>query len=706
MRTHPFTVLAVLASMLLVGSLAMDARVESPASLSVSPTPYSASARAMVGSIEVNPDNAASGTKYVSTSGHTATFTLIYEIEMGPNKTFNLSCSGTNGIGCSVQSTVVLTPYIPKDVNVTFSTGSSLGTGYVYLTASASGLSDQGSRYYTIDAPMTVNPLSVPSSVIQHADGQTGTFTVLNAGIAGTVTMTCEWGGSPCTPNPASQSFGSGQLDTVTITFDAGAIPTSYSLKLTATRGSETDWDAGNVTVSEFLSVNAAAQKGEAYAVPDVQRTDTFVVRFPAQSASSFAMSVACPGGSKARSCSVNASDDTMSVGDTPANVRVTYTAGANGDTSSVTLTATKVGSTSINQAGALQVVATSNILLSVADANPEMAIDRGDCLEIAAGAGSIVCDDYQFVYPFMPSTRMSRARQLGLTFSSRLFGPTGVIGANFVLPPGSAKPDSIRATLSVNGDTIRTQSYGSSLYESGVKTRIAFDWADWNERGTKLFTYAISFQSKSGGTWGSSVVASGRTLSLDHYQPYGRAWWVAGLERLSVHGDTLLWTGADASGGVYLKSASIWVRQTRAVPDTIVSSGGAYIRKPLGGGQGYFTSVGLHDKTIDQNGNETDFNYTTIQGWDRLTSVELPTRVGTDTVYDLHYSPSTGVLDSVRARTGSNSWARYRMYSQLHQGYSPVIDSIAAPDGTMTRFVHGSGLIYVIVGRATIRPP
>jgi hypothetical protein len=37
--------------------------------------------------------------------------------------------------------------------------------------------------------------------------------------------------------------------------------------------------DSDNVTVTEYLSVNAVAKHAEVYAVPSTQRTDTFRIR-------------------------------------------------------------------------------------------------------------------------------------------------------------------------------------------------------------------------------------------------------------------------------------------------------------------------------------------------------------------------------------------------------------------------------------------
>ena len=70
-------------------------------------------------------------------------------------------------------------------------------------------------------------------------------------------------------------------MDTVTVTFDAGAVVGSHSLKLTATSSVDSDWDSGNVTVAEFLAVNVESREAAVFPAPSTVDTVTFAVRFP-----------------------------------------------------------------------------------------------------------------------------------------------------------------------------------------------------------------------------------------------------------------------------------------------------------------------------------------------------------------------------------------------------------------------------------------
>ncbi|MEM7414549.1 MAG: RHS repeat-associated core domain-containing protein [Gemmatimonadota bacterium] len=435
--------------------------------------------------------------------------------------------------------------------------------------------------------------------------------------------------------------------------------------------------------------------------------TDTFEVRFPGQTAQNFNLSVSCPGGTSVRSCSV-LGGTTKSIGDTPVTVPIQYTAGANNDTSSITLTATLSANSAVTTSGELEVVAASGVLLSVTDANPEMDLDRSACLNVSAGPGSIVCGDYQYVYPITPVNRMNRTHQLALIHNNSMRGPEGFIGANFVLPSGVTEPDSIKATLEVDGEHEQTLWYKSGVYEPGVKTRIAFNWSDWSQRGPKIFRYTVTLQPWSGGSAQAATTAEGRALTIDTHRRYNRAWWIAGLEKITLRGDSIHWIGPDASAAVYLKSGSKWIKQSRSAPDTIVQSGSNYIREALGGGEVHYSSYGFETKAVDRNGNETLFDYQAIGGWTRLTSVRAPTPTGNDTIYKLHYDavgiPNGGGMVGVSVLDGSGGWDRFDIHARQYSNQGVNVDSIVAPDGTKVSFTWSHGRLETITDPTGVR--
>ncbi|MDH5761131.1 MAG: hypothetical protein OEZ65_16325, partial [Gemmatimonadota bacterium] len=677
-----------------------------------------ASVHAQTPGIYVTPDGGSAVTVNTNTSGYTAQFTVEFIGSGGGIEEdfefINLSCSGQLGITCSVsQSSVILMSQQTASITVTFNTSSSTGSAQVRLYASGTFYSDDGYRNYTVQSneSVAVTALSVPTSVLQYTDSVVATYRVQRTGGSGSkyFSFACTWGGGSCTRSPTGYSIAAGGYKDVTVTFDAGDIPNNYTLRLDATATGLSAYKSSTVAVSEFVSVNAVATRSPVYVKPNVPDTiDLFSVRFPGQTGSSFSLSVNCSGG--IAGCSV-AVATTVSVGDTPVVVPVRFTGGANGNQSTITLTATKVGNSAVTASESLEVVSTNQIILTVDDANPGLEQMRGECLNISAGPGAIVCDDYQFVYPFTPVTRMNKTRQIGLIYNSSLIAPWGVVGANFVVPPGPPEPDSVKATLVVNGTTVRTQSYPSSAYQPGEKRRIAFDWS-WSgvPDNTQVVPFTISLEPWVGGVAQTPITASHHLISLNKRFVFGRGWWLAGYENVvprtvSGLGNVLVWTGGDTSGRVYLPAGTNrWVAWSRSRPDTITTTGSEYVRKLIGGGEVRFNSSGYHTKTVDRNGNETIITHGTFNGHVRPTSIQLPTSTGPETVYQLQYDGATGQLEAVQVISATGAWDTYNVHTRPYSSTVFFIDSISAPDGLTTRFETSWGFLDAITDPLGVR--
>ncbi|MEM7414559.1 MAG: RHS repeat-associated core domain-containing protein [Gemmatimonadota bacterium] len=663
-------------------------------------------ARMIGGSVDVTPNGGSGGSVVSGTSGHSLSFTVDYENDdEWESDEFDFTCTANLGGSCSVSpSSKFMDPGQSTNVTVTYNAGSQTGTANVTMRAEGAftGFIDTGNRWVTVTSAVTVTASGVPSQVLQYSTTDTASFSVKNeTGSSKTYSFTCEWGGESCT-NPSNTSIAGGQTKTIKVPFVPGDIPATHTLKLTATSGGASDSDQASVTVTDFLSVNALGQRNPVYAKPNVVHTDTFEVRFPGQTAQNFNLSVSCPGGTSVRSCSV-LGGTTKSIGDTPVTVPIQYTAGANNDTSSITLTATLSANSAVTTSGELEVVAASGVLLSLDDATHGLEIDRGECANVSAGRAAIVCGDFQVTYPITPVTRMNRSFQLGLIHNTDLTAAWDFTGANFVLPAGVAEPDSIEATWIVNDSVIKRHWYRDGNYAPGENTRLSFYWA-WSSvpDGMSVPSYDVELRTYVGTSLDQTVTASSKFLSLSSARRYGRAWWIAGLEQLAFRGDTIVWTGGDTGGAVYLKSGSNWIKQTRSVPDTIVKTGSLYVRRIPGGGEVQYTSYGYQHKTIDRNDNETHFNYSSIAGWTRLTSVEAPTPAGgTESIYELTYDATNGGMTSIKVKDDDGSgWDTYTVHSRW-LSWVPVIDSITTPTGETTRFDVSWGPINRVIGPA-----
>jgi len=269
-------------------------------------------------------------------------------------------------------------------------------------------------------------------------------------------------------------------------------------------------------------------------------------------------------------------------------------------------------------------------------------------------------------------------------------------------LPPGEAEPDRAAMVLRVDSATALTTVYDSELYAPGEPVRLARAWEFGAiEYGTQLRNYTYTMTPYTADSAWTAGVDSGQAIDLDHRWTFGVGWWLAGHERLQdrldpVLGNVLIWTGGDASARVYVEETTdTFVAQTRARADTIVNQGDTlYARSLIGGGSVYFSSSGLHERTIDRNGNETHFDY---QGASITpTSVRAPTPSGTDTILKIE-SDSAGMNYLVRSDT--SGWETYRVNMSDCSGAERQITSIVAPDSTTVDFawVGGPSCGYLI---------
>lgn len=218
---------------------------------------------------------------------------------------------------------------------------------------------------------------------------------------------------------------------------------------------------------------------------------------------------------------------------------------------------------------------------LTVDDANPGLEELRGECLSIAAGAGAIECDDFRYVYPFMPVKRLNRVRNIGLQYISATAHGRKVIGANLLVEGGSAV-QSVKGLMSIDGVDVDSILHQDSIPRNKA-TRFAFEVPEPPASGMIVVPYEVRMVVTRAGSPPSvdTLTAEGRYLQLDRTEEFGRGWWPTGYESLTpvtdaTLDDALLWTGGGGSARVYVKDTSQvqadtpWVAVTRGVADTI----------------------------------------------------------------------------------------------------------------------------------------
>jgi RHS repeat-associated protein len=639
----------------------------------------------MTQSLEVDP-SALPG-PVLTGATDSAEFRIAYFDDESGSAEINFQCSGNAQIeSCQAPNDVFMDDGDTAFVWVTFTASDTTGSAQLELAANWPGGGGQGDTdwaFFTVSSSVEVIATGVPGSVLQYAEDDSASFDIVNKTASGdSMSFACSWAGGSCSP-PAPNFVGATDTSTVTVHFSTGPITGSYDLTLTATSSTSQASDTESVVVGAFMTVTATAIEDPVYS--DNLATDTayFFVRFPGQTGATFDLAWTC--GGELEDCP-SPSDTT--VGDEGLAVPVSYTSGPNGDTSAITLTVTHSDNAAITASATLDVIVTSGILFTVDDANPGLELNRGDCLNVSAGAISIVCDDVQYVYPFMPVMRMNTPRQVGLIFNGGIARPGGVVGANFVLPAGETEPDSIRFNLDIDGTEQGTWTYADDLYEPGVKTRVSRPWSWVTPYGTQLRHYVYTMTPFYGASHGTDVIATGHLIDLDHRFTFGVGWWLAGYERLapvtdSILGHVLIWTGGDASARAYIEEgADTFVGWTRGRPDTVlVNQDSTYTRRLLGGGAVHFDALGVHQTTEDANGNETHFDYGI---YPFPVAIRTATPSGTDTIYKLE-NDSHGVDLLVRDEDGG--WNEYRLNMAACEGAERQITSIVAPDSTVIEF-------------------
>jgi RHS repeat-associated protein len=643
-----------------------------------------------------------------------AEFRVAYFDDESGSAEINFQCSGDSQIAsCQAPNDVFMDDGDTAFVWVTFTASDTTGSAQLSLTANWPGGGGQGDTdwaFFTVNPAIEVVASDVPTSVTQYSEARTADFEVINhSSTSRWVTFECSWGGGAC-DEPDSVEVGATSSDTVAVEFDAGSILASYQLWMSAASLVGSSADTASITVTDYLTVNAVPTADPVYAEPSSTDTAMVELRFPGQSAATFHLG--CTGGN----CSV-VGDTLRSVGDTPVEVALQYTAGSNGNTTTITLTATKADDPDVTASSELDVVATSQVILDLEGANPGRELIRSDCPNIAVGAGAIVCDDFQYAYQFTPVTRMNRTRQLAFVHNSSAIAPQGRVNLDFVLPPGGTLPDTIRARLRVAGNDITDwittpiswQAYPASTwmgqtYSLGEQYRLAFPWSWHNVPGDpQVHDVDVIFVQVFNGGGTQIDTVSGYTTSLDRRYHLGVGWWVAGYENITPDTDpntgdpVLVWHSGDFSTRVYERkvtgSDTLFVGWTRSRQDTIEVQGNNYVRKVLGGGEVHFDAWGFNTMTVSPKRDTTFFGTDVIGCCARLTSVSVSVPSGRDTIYALDYDATgadAGVIEAVRVVGSGGGWDTFSIAADTtyYSSSEIYIESITDPSGATTTFV------------------
>ena len=184
------------------------------------------------------------------------------------------------------------------------------------------------------------------------------------------------------------------------------------------------------------------------------------------------------------------------------------YKAGSSGTRGQLQLSAVQVGNASVTDQATDSVVAIipSALQLAITDAGSE--VDRPSCVIAAVSSGAVECGDLRLAHA-LPSVRtLNRSRAPTLVYVSQHAHPYALIPMRVTLPAGAPIPDTIVATLSINGVQV-AQRWAGADFGTAATRRLVFGW-DALTVATGLYPYTLQVSAQYGTTRYSSVQKSG----------------------------------------------------------------------------------------------------------------------------------------------------------------------------------------------------
>ena len=647
-------------------------------------------------SVTLTPDNG-SLTALTGTIGQPASFTIRKNGGTG-NTTYYLFCYPSGAVtSCAPnQSTITIPPNFNIPVGATYATGA-VGNGVVQLKACDNAQCSQAFDYGTYN--VTVVPYGVAVAALRdtappqatYSGGFTTQFTVTNKTTATeSLTLTCQsvTNATSCASvSPSSlTNLAASASAMVTVTYSALG-PGWGWVQLTASGGAASASDLTGVQVVPYTVAVTPDEKSVGTPV-STNRTQLFTIQNVTSSAVTYTFSVLCTG-TGVSNCSQPASQSVPA--GSSATASVSYTSSATlGATGRIRLQASGAPG---QDSGWVNVTLASMMSPDTVDVTKTTAGSLAEpniCVTIAASRGAAYqCGDLRIVHA-LPTTRtMSRVRTPTLLYSSQHAHPYPLVGANLSLNSAAATPDSVVATLLVNGIIHGRSRLNGADWIPGRANRVVV--ADTLLVRTAphmdtVYSYTLEAVNYYGVTPTVAKTTTGTFAVVDRSaSPFGAGWWLAGLEHLDVV--TKIWTGGDGALRQYTSAgANVWAAPTLARPDTLKWDGTYYLRILAHGDTVKFDGQGLHVATVNRLGQQTVFAY---DGCSRLQSITLPP-TGSGRVYQLAYASPTDCATKLQTVTAPaiGGTARVTTLTVVNRRVTAIRD----PDNTTVNFAYGTG--------------
>lgn len=667
--------------------------------------------------VTVTPRDSALGDFFVNTNNITVVFTVK---NTGTNTdTYNLTCSAFMAT-CVSQSYYVATLMANQSiqVQVTFNTTSTAGSGaYVALEAASVNAVGDGqysftnwarTNYVVLVTPVTASAPNVNS----FSSGFKAVFTVKNVGLLrDSFNLTCQPAANiTCTSQTQAMTPGlnSFQTSVDTITYASGASGVAFIQQTASDSNTSTALGKYNFTVlvgpSSGVAVTPDSQAVGVRA--SVSASRPFKVRNTGTASNTFNITVpTCTG--IASGCSASPTSLTLASGVT-GTATVSFTSGSSG-TGKISLMATQSNDPSVKDTGwvNLSVGTMQAPSADITAVNPGTMLERSLCVAVAlAEASASECGDLRLAHPLPAVRTMNKARVPTLLYSSAAAHPYQLVAANVTLPAGAANPDTLVATLLLNGSTVRDSGKWSGAGMSpGRAIRVVLGYDGRALDSTGIYNYTVRVSNRYIGQPRQELSFNGQLVIVKRdSSAFGAGWWLAGLEMLknpTSTAGTILWVGGDGSAHPYTcgqqTCAGVWSATTALDhPDTLKWNGTRFVRYLPGGLQVQFDGNGRHVFTINRLSDTTKFFYNGSST--RLDSLRVPVPALQPAVrYVFNYTGTQ--LSSV---TAPPLGATQRVVALTLSGFQ--VTAITDPDTTTVSFGYDGTFANRVISRTNRR--
>jgi RHS repeat-associated protein len=603
------------------------------------------------------------------------------------NASFALTAScGALGACTATPASVVLAPGAVSTAIVRFTSPAVVGAGDTvrliarYTNPAGTTVADTGRKFGVVpavEAAPIVVAMTPAIDLLQASYKTSRSFRITNPGSAQAVyslssVLTGGFRLQGDMPNPDTLvAVSPGETVDVSISIEApGAAGVAGTYSRTATYVTTsgvtlTGTDAHQIVTSGaaafLISVSPSNLTRSLF--PGVVGQETFSILNVGSSKAVFDYSVACATPSVVSCAGTTASTDSVPVGASRIVVVNYAVVGVPGSLGNVALDVRARGTPSASARGIVSIAVRSSAALTVnvESANPGTALSRGQCLTIAAGDdAAFECGALRVVHP-LPSTRtMNRDWTPALIYNSQHATATVLLAADVTVDAGTCFTQITARVRFAERDTSRSVPWPAC--SAGVDVRrvvVAIDGRGLSG-GTGLYPYTFEVTGVKGDGTTVSAMASGTTVMIDRSgSPFGKGWWLDGLEQLAVvqgNSNQLLWLGGDGSSRLYtraLATDSIWLVQPALDRvDTLERrSSNEYRRHLRNGAYVQFDGALRHVATVNEHGHVTRFVRLTGTTVD---TIGLPTPVGSPAARTYALVYTNGSLDSVIAPAGA----------------------------------------------------